>query len=94
MANPQSVTDKIDAIKHSCTPLGVTVRFIKRKHRYYVKLSCDIQKSVEWVQQWGGFYEFSKYQIRPHFPQAEITSTTVGAATYFIGTFFDFITHG
>jgi len=91
MVNTQSVTDKIDAIRHSCSPLGVTVCFIKRKHRYYVKLSCDIKKSVEWVHQWGGFYAFSKYQIRPHFPNAEVTSSGVGSATYFIGTFFDFI---
>lgn len=89
--NNQTITEKIDAIKHSCAPLGVAVRLIRRKDRYYVRLSCDIEKSAEWVQQWGGFYAFSKFQVRPHFANASVTSAGPGYATYFIGTLFDFI---
>ena len=92
MSHSQSLLDKVEAIKHSCSPLGVTVKLIRRKDRYYIKLSCDIKQSAEWLQQWGGFYAFSKYQIRPHFYDAAVTSSGAGYSTYFVGTFFDFLT--
>lgn len=86
--HPTSVLDKISEIKKNCQPLGITVKLVRQKSRYYIKLS---DTNTKWMENWGGFHVMAKTQINPYFAQSSITSCTTVSATFYIGTLFDFL---
>ena len=83
---------KVETIKANCTPFNVKVALHRQKDKYYVKLSLNTEiEQNHWLQEWGGFYKFAEYQVRPFYYDAKLTSCTVTSATFFIGTLFSFL---
>ena len=88
----KSVEEKFESIKRNCLPFDVKVKKFRRKDRYYLKFENKDSSGGLWIDNhWKGFYEFTKAQIMPYFPDASLTHCNGGIVTYFIDTIFGFL---
>ncbi len=89
---PLTLDTRVKTIQANCAALDVKVHTYCRAFNRYIRFTADDRtKWSQWETRWHGFVTFAILQIKPFYPNAQITKQNRTSVTFCIGSLFDFI---